>query len=98
MKKLGIPFIAFLIFAGAGASGRGSLKHGEGAPSIPPADEDCTATLYVNHYNSFENGSSWSAGGIQPPYYGAFAEGFDLGAGYVECGARFLTQVIHPIR
>jgi hypothetical protein len=44
-------------------------------------------TLFVNHDGSFENGYAWQYGGSVAPYYGAFGEGYDLGAGVVCCGA-----------
>ena len=37
--------------------------------------------------------SCWEGGGTIPPYYGAFGEGFDLGAGEAQCGAYFFTQI-----
>ncbi len=61
---------------------------------LPPVpDSECGDTLCVNHDGSFENGHAWAFGGIVPPYYGAFGEGFDLGPGEVACGAFWFTQV-----
>ena len=50
------------------------------------------ADLFVHHDGSFENGVAWTYGGVQEPYYGAFGEAFDLGAGDVECVSLWLTQ------
>jgi len=41
----------------------------------------------------FENGYAWSGSGVQAPYFGAFAESYDLGQVNVECGAFWLTQI-----
>jgi hypothetical protein len=61
-----------------------------------PADgrEECQGltSLYFNHDNSFENGYAWSYGGVTPPYYGAFAEGFDL-LGVLGCVQLQLTTL-----
>ncbi|MBU1699823.1 MAG: hypothetical protein KJ970_15680 [Candidatus Eisenbacteria bacterium] len=53
---------------------------------------DCNGTLIYNHDDSFENGYIWAYGGYQPPYYGAFGEGFDMGSGQIECVVLWLTQ------
>lgn len=60
---------------------------------LPPTSDDCASgTLYYHHDDSAENGYGWSFGWM-PPYYGAFAEAFDLGAGTVECGAYWFSQI-----
>ncbi len=60
---------------------------------IGSGPEACAnGTLFV-HHDTFENGYCWQYGGIAPPYYGAFGEAYDLGAGCVFCGAFFLTQI-----
>lgn len=92
MEKLGTLLATILIIAGASASDFSSLGYSEETTIIPPADDDCTAPLYMNHDGSFENGYCWSYNGIQPPYYGAFGEAFDLGVGNIECIAMYLTQ------
>jgi len=61
---------------------------------LPPAPgSECPDSLYVNHDWSFENGFAWGYGGVVAPYYGAFGEGFDMGAGEVTYGAFWFTQV-----
>ncbi len=58
-----------------------------------PSTEECSAgTLYVNHDGTVENGYAWCMGWA-PPYYGAFAEGFDLGCGSIVCGEYVFTQI-----
>ena len=70
-----------------------SIGYSEETHLLAPLQEDCSGTLFANHDDSFENGFCWSYGGYVPPYYGAFGESFDLGAGQVECGAFWFTQV-----
>jgi len=55
--------------------------------------DECVGALVYNHDYSFENGYCWQYGVVAPPYYGAFAEGFDLGAATVECGVYWLTAI-----
>lgn len=57
--------------------------------TLESLDNPCPgSTLLCNHDGSFEiNGCAWLDGGVIPPYYGAFAEGFD-GCGTV-CGMQF---------
>jgi hypothetical protein len=46
------------------------------------------SALLCNHDGTFEiNGCAWVDGGVIPPYYGAFAEGFDSTG--VVCGMQF---------
>lgn len=59
--------------------------------TVPPVRECPSGDLFVHHDNSFENAYCWIYEGIQPPYYGSFAEGYDLGPGCVSCGAYWLT-------
>ena len=54
--------------------------------------EDCPGVLIHSHDGSFENGYAWSGSGVQPPYFGAFAESYDLGQVNVLCAAFWLTQ------
>jgi hypothetical protein len=62
----------------------------DGAIALP--DRDCpSGELFVHHDYSFENAYCWRYEGIQPPYYGAFAEAYYLGPGCVSCGAYWLT-------
>jgi hypothetical protein len=65
----------------------GPRDHVEILP-VPDSEQVCpVSSLRKNDDNSFENGYAWSHGGVLPPDYGAFAEGFD--AGFV-CGLEFL--------
>jgi hypothetical protein len=54
--------------------------------------DECAGTLLYNHDDSFENGYCWEGGGILPPYYGAWGEGYDLGAVTIECGVFWFTS------
>ena len=82
-----------LVFSAAtGADPAGERGHGPDTLVAPPRDADCEDSLFVNHDGGLENGYCWAYGGTIPPYYGAFAEGYDLGAGSVECGAYWFTQ------
>jgi len=55
--------------------------------------DECTGTLVYNHDYTFENGYAWQYGGVEPPYYGAFAEGFAQDAANIQCVALWLTDV-----
>jgi len=61
---------------------------------VEPSGRECPGgTLYSNHDGSFENGYAWQSQGVEPPYYGAFGEAYDLGPGCVECGAYWLSEL-----
>jgi hypothetical protein len=75
--------------------GFGSLGHREDT-IIHDGARECSGALVYNHDFSFENGYCWSGDGIAPPYYGAIAEGFDLGSVTVECGVFWLTTTHFP--
>lgn len=60
--------------------------------SDPPACDHIYGVTH-NHDGSFEDAIGWAYGGVVPPYYGSFAEGYDLGPGIVLCGVFWLTQV-----
>jgi len=89
--------LAVLIFAaGAGAADFASTGYSEKTVILPSGAEPCVAPLYVNHDGGFENGFCWQYGGVCPPDYGAFAEGFDMGAWvgwYIECVTLWATSV-----
>ncbi len=94
MKKLATLLAVLLLVAGASAANIGNMAGGVETTVVEPGTDTCVQTLYQNHDGSFENGFCWQYGGIAPPYYGAFAEGFTgLGTGYVECMAIWATQV-----
>lgn len=56
-------------------------------------DDLCEGLLVCNHDHTFENGCTWQYGGVVPPYYGAFAEGFDLGETTLRCVVLWITQI-----
>ena len=54
---------------------------------------ECVGTLVYNHDYSFENAYCWQYEGVAPPYCGAFAEGYELGSGHVECAVYWLSTL-----
>ena len=69
-------------FVATGPIGIGPIG-AEQAVILPSADENpCPGSdLYCNHDGTFDgNGYAWQYGGVVPPYYGAFAEGYVLDA------------------
>jgi hypothetical protein len=48
--------------------------------------------LYTNNDGTLETGMGWQFNGVQPPYDGAFGEGYDLGPGTVECVSLWISQ------
>lgn len=83
-----LGLFAFTVAADIGAE----LGYRADTVVLPLLDSECEDSLHVHHDDTFENGYCWGYGGIVPPYYGAFAEGFSMGAGFVECGAFWFTQ------
>ncbi len=70
-----------------------SVGHSTQTHVLSHAGEDCAGLLIHSHDGSFENAYAWSGAGVQPPYYGAFAESYDLGPVNVVCAAFWLTQI-----
>jgi len=68
-----------------------SAGPGEGREVDTPRSDPCPPSVLVgNHDGSTENAFTWQYSGVQPPDYGAFAEGYpDLTEGIV-CGGEFL--------
>lgn len=54
-------------------------------------DENCYGTYSYHHDESFESGYCWRYGGIAPPYYGAWAEGFSHVGNLVLCVTLYFT-------
>lgn len=79
-----MKILAFL-FALLGVAGsvnaatptHGSVGKGHGV-DVPSGDTNCGGTLRMNFDGSAENGYGWMYGGIVPPYYGAFAECYNV--------------------
>ena len=92
MKTFATLLAILAIAAGANAANFGSTGRAE-TTIINTGSDTCTQTLYYNHDNSFENGFCWQYGGVVAPTYGAFGEGYSLGAGAIECIALWVTQV-----
>ena len=88
-------WIAILVTVGlAGAGDLGVLGGSEETVLIPFAGEDCIGGRVANHDGTFEGGYCWQFGGVVPPYYGAYAEGFEgMGSVGVECGIYWFSQV-----
>jgi len=82
-----------MVCGAAGAEGFASLGYREDTVIQGDGSDECAGTLVHNHDYSFENGYCWQYGGVAPPYYGALAEGFDLGCVTVECGVYWFTCI-----
>jgi hypothetical protein len=78
----------------SGASNAVSLGYSEETTIVEPGTDDCASgNLIYNHDGSFENGYAWHYGGCVPPYFGALAEAYDLGAGMASCASYWLTSM-----
>ncbi|MBD3237405.1 MAG: hypothetical protein GF330_11925 [Candidatus Eisenbacteria bacterium] len=78
----------------AGAAAQTQIGHGDSASLRDDPTSNCAiGSLCRNDDGSAENGYSWDFAGTQEPYYGAFAESYDLGPGTVSCGAYWFTQI-----
>ena len=76
----------------AGASNAVSLGYSDSTTIVGPGTDACASGVLIhNHDGSFENGYAWQYDGQAAPYYGAFGEGYDLGAGTIACGAFWLS-------
>ncbi len=85
-------WVAFGTAGTAGAGNASDLGYREDTVIQGDGRPECAGTLTHNHDFSFENGYCWSYGGVAPPYYGAWGEGYDLGSVTIECGIFWLTQ------
>jgi hypothetical protein len=86
--------VVLLTAAPAGASNAVSLGYSDETTIVGPGTDVCASGVLIhNHDGSFENGYTWRYDGVAPPYYGAFGEAYDLGAGTVACGAYWLTTL-----
>ncbi len=84
---------AVFTFSGAAANEANMLGPGTGVNVDNPRDNPCPGSaLLMNHDGSSENGYAWRSGGVVPPDYGAFAEGYTA-TGYV-CGAQFFFSTL----
>jgi hypothetical protein len=94
MKKLSmllaLAAVAGMVATAGAVDNFNSTGVGEGV-LVDPTDSQC-GTLNMNADGSYENGYAWRYAGIQPPYYGAFAECYS--GDVAVCSAVFdLTQV-----
>jgi len=94
---LGLALFALLIVAQARDTApptHASIGRGVGV-HVAGGDRDCWDGVehYANHDGSFEDGYAWQYGGVVPPCYGAFAEGFSLGVCTVPCVRLRLTTL-----
>ncbi len=62
------------------------------ASESPTATQNCPSPLFVHHDYSYEMWFCWNFGQSMSPYYGAWAEAFDLGPGTIECGTYWFSQ------
>ncbi len=93
MKKLSLLVALMLIAGAAVAANLNSVGPGQGVLLPHPGDTNpCNGTLMLNADGSYENGFAWQYGGSVPPYYGAFAEGYNF-TGNV-CGAQFMFSTL----
>ena len=86
---------ALLGFVAPGADDFSSLGYREDTVIESDGRDDCIGTFICNHDYSFENAYCWQLGGLYPPYYGAIAEGYDLGPATIECGVFWFTQIAY---
>ena len=71
-----------------------SVGNGADATILPDPTSTCSVGYLIrNDDGTAEQGYAWQFGGIEPPYYGAFGEAYDLGPGTVACGAFWFSQV-----
>jgi hypothetical protein len=94
MKKLSMVLALLGVVAfGAQAADNNEVGLGTGIVIPGPDANPCPpAAFLLNADGSYENGYAWQYGGVVPPNYGAFAEGYN-GAGNC-CGVGlFLTTL-----
>jgi hypothetical protein len=97
MRKLAVQVLLLAVVVGAAGAADNPVSVGPGEGIVVPSGDDnpCPgSTLYSNHDGSFENGYAWRYGGIVPPYYGAFAEGFESDGYNWVCGAQFYLSTL----
>ncbi len=94
MKKP-VVLLAVLALAGFAANAENFSSTGYSAETtiVGSGADACAHGDLIHNHGSFQSCYCWQFGGIVPPYYGAFAEGYDLGPGCVFCGAFWLTQL-----
>ncbi len=93
MKKPAVLLAVLgLAVFGANAENFSSTGYSDQTTITGPGPDACAyGDLIYNHDGSFENGYCWQYGGVVPPSYGAFGEGYEIGVGCVACGAFWLT-------
>ncbi len=91
---LALLFAIALVPTPGRAEGPCSLGYSE-ATAIDDGDrwDYCFGIPEVNYNYTLENAYCWDLQGNVPPYTGAFAEGFNLGPGRIDCCAFWLTQL-----
>lgn len=94
MQRIMAALLAALLVGAAGADVHHQLGYRDDTTLIPSQGDDCAqGVLFYNHDDSPENGYAWGFGGTVPPYYGAWAEAYDLGPGTIECATYWFSQV-----
>jgi hypothetical protein len=88
-----LALLALVVGAGRAADYE-TLGYSHETTIVGPGTDACAdGVLHYSHDGSFENGYAWAYRGVQLPYYGAFGEGYDLGEGFVRCGAYWLSTM-----
>jgi hypothetical protein len=93
MKKFATLLAVLAMVGMASADNYGVLGYSEDTVMQSDMGDQCTGIPIYNHDYSCENGYCWQFGGIVPPYYGCWAEAYDVGPTNVECGLYWLTQI-----
>ena len=88
-----VVVIALLAALPADAEDYAELGYSEDTVTQSDMGDQCVGVPIYNHDSSFECAYCWQFAGIVPPYYGAFGEGFDVGAFNVECGLYWFSQI-----
>jgi len=94
MKSVTLLAILTLLAVAASASNFVSLGYSDQTVILDSNPYVCDHIYGVTHnHDGFESCYGWWYGGVVPPYYGAWGEGYDLGAGTVLCGVFWVSTL-----
>lgn len=86
--------LASVLSVGSAVESSGNLGYSGETEMIGPGADACSDGELIYHHDGVcDDGVCWQFGGIVPPYYGAFGEAYDLGAGTIFCGAYWVVQI-----